>query len=122
MYYGHGSWLVLLAFGAMFALRAFNHRGARRPGSAPGSSFTAAPPATPSTTESPAPGGTGDPSAPGYGAGGMGVTTFTGVPAGWLADPSGRHQQRYWSGSGWTDHVTDDGVPGSDRPPESLRS
>lgn len=121
MYYGHGSWVVLLVFGGMFALRAFSHRGPRRTGPA-SSSFTAAPPAPTSTGDSPATGGTGDPSVPGYGAGGMGVTAFTGVPAGWLVDPSGRHQQRYWSGSGWTDHVTDDGVPGSDPPPESLRS
>lgn len=25
--------------------------------------------------------------------------------AGWLADPTGRFDQRYWDGSGWTDHV-----------------
>jgi len=24
----------------------------------------------------------------------------TGTGAGWFADPSGRHQQRYWSGAG----------------------
>jgi uncharacterized RDD family membrane protein YckC len=30
-------------------------------------------------------------------------------PAAWYADPSGRHEQRYWSGSGWTEHVADRG-------------
>jgi hypothetical protein len=45
--------------------------------------------------------------------------TFTGIPAGWLVDPSGRHEQRYWSGSKWTEHVTDGGIPGTDPPPGS---
>src|SRR5439155_281953 len=31
-------------------------------------------------------------------------------PAGWYADPTGRHQHRYWDGAAWTDHVADDGV------------
>jgi hypothetical protein len=30
-------------------------------------------------------------------------------PFGWYPDPSGRHQQRYWDGTRWTDQVTDDG-------------
>ena len=29
--------------------------------------------------------------------------------AGWRADPSGRHQYRYWDGTCWTHHVADDG-------------
>lgn len=45
---------------------------------------------------------------------------FTGIAPGWLTDPSGRHEHRYWSGSAWTEHVTDGGVPGLDPPPESL--
>jgi len=36
--------------------------------------------------------------------------------AGWFADPTGRHQQRYWDGSRWTDAVSDDGVQASDSP------
>ncbi len=32
------------------------------------------------------------------------------APAGWHPDPRGRHQQRYWDGSAWTDHVADAGV------------
>jgi hypothetical protein len=31
------------------------------------------------------------------------------VPASWAPDPTGRHQWRWWSGAGWTDHVADDG-------------
>jgi cytoskeletal protein RodZ len=33
-----------------------------------------------------------------------------GVDAGWHADPSGRHEYRYWDGSGWTDQASDNGV------------
>jgi hypothetical protein len=32
------------------------------------------------------------------------------VPAGWKADPTGRHQFRYWDGSHWTENVADAGV------------
>ncbi len=31
------------------------------------------------------------------------------VPSGWKADPTGRHQFRYWDGSQWTENVADDG-------------
>jgi hypothetical protein len=34
--------------------------------------------------------------------------------ASWLADPTGRHELRYWDGSTWTDHVSDQGVTGLD--------
>jgi hypothetical protein len=36
------------------------------------------------------------------------------APADWHADPTGRHQLRYWDGSAWTAHVADDGVTSSD--------
>lgn len=49
-----------------------------------------------------------------------GKVTFTGIAPGWLTDPSGRHEQRYWSGSEWTEHVRDGGVPGTDPPPGST--
>ena len=35
-------------------------------------------------------------------------------PAGWQPDPTGRHDHRYWDGSGWTDNVSDAGVAGTD--------
>ena len=50
-----------------------------------------------------------------------GKSSFTGVPPGWLVDPSGRHEKRFWSGSEWTQHVTDGGVPGVDSPPATGR-
>jgi hypothetical protein len=49
-----------------------------------------------------------------------GQVAFTGIAPGWLIDPTGRHEQRYWSGSEWTDHVTDRGVPGTDPLPPST--
>ena len=36
------------------------------------------------------------------------------VPSGWYDDPSGRHQQRYWSEGAWTARVSDRGVIGAD--------
>jgi hypothetical protein len=32
----------------------------------------------------------------------------------WAADPSGRHQVRYYNGWAWTEHVSDNGAPGVD--------
>jgi Protein of unknown function (DUF2510) len=40
--------------------------------------------------------------------------TYTGIPAGWMADPSGKHDERYWSGTEWTEHVMNDGTPAID--------
>ena len=31
-------------------------------------------------------------------------------PARWMADPTRRHQMRFWSGTSWSDRVSDDGV------------
>ncbi len=36
-----------------------------------------------------------------------------GPPAGWFPDPSGRSDQRYWNGFGWTDAVVTNGEPGT---------
>jgi hypothetical protein len=33
---------------------------------------------------------------------------------GWQADPTGKHDHRYWDGSQWTDNVSDAGVAGTD--------
>lgn len=42
------------------------------------------------------------------------ATAASAAPAGWLADPVGRHQLRYWDGREWTEHVSDGGVSGVD--------
>jgi hypothetical protein len=36
------------------------------------------------------------------------------VPPGWKADPTGRHQFRYWAGSQWTENVADNGEQSRD--------
>ena len=109
MYYGHGSWTVLVIFGGLFVIRAISsrrRRGTRRQPPSSANAFTGTDLRGP--TRSPAAGSSV-----------MGGTTFTGIAPGWLADPTGKHDQRYWSGTEWTEHVTDDGVPGTDPPPES---
>lgn len=48
------------------------------------------------------------------------MTTPTMTPAGWYADPSLRHEYRYWDGTVWTPNVSDRGLPATDpelRPP-----
>jgi uncharacterized RDD family membrane protein YckC len=37
-------------------------------------------------------------------------------PARWAPDPLGRHQYRYWDGAQWTEHVSDNGMVGTDPP------
>jgi len=108
-WYGGGSW-VLLAFLALALFRIFAARSRRgtppgRPG--PGRPWASGPGsashfATPSTQEAKQ----AVPEASGQG-----------IAAGWFADPSGRYEQRYWSGTEWTDHVTKGGVPSIDPPP-----
>ncbi|HWF15599.1 MAG TPA: DUF2510 domain-containing protein [Acidimicrobiales bacterium] len=105
--YGHGSWIALAVFFGLFALRALSsqrHRPGQRRGSPLTRSFTDAPPPT-------GPSDAVDASS--------GHVTSTGIAPCWLTDPSGRHEQRYWSGSEWTEHVRDAGVPGTDPPPGS---
>ena len=35
-------------------------------------------------------------------------------PANWYPDPTTRHEYRYYDGTAWTDHVSDQGVAGTD--------
>ena len=117
MYYGNGSWVAVLIFVGFFIFRYVNsqrRRGGRgqfpgyggRPGPGrypQGSAFT---PTHPEEAASPrADQGPGGQSA-----------TGSGTAPGWFTDPFFRHGQRYWSGTEWTEHVTDDGVPGTDPP------
>jgi len=109
MYYGHGSWIAVVVFGALLAMRMLSSQRRRRGyGRAPsGRSFTGTgfpAPAAGSTVPSRETGG----------------TTFTGIAPGWLADPFARHEHRYWSGTEWTEHVADDGVPSTDPPPPAA--
>src|SRR6185436_2550508 len=36
----------------------------------------------------------------------------------WIADPTHRHELRWWNGARWTEHVSDDGVAGVDWGPK----
>jgi hypothetical protein len=62
-------------------------------------------------TASPAPSQTPSSSNPSSG------SAFTGTAPGWFTDPFVRHEQRYWSGETWTEHVLDGGTPAIDPPP-----
>jgi hypothetical protein len=48
----------------------------------------------------------------------MGAEVETSHPAGWLADPLGRYQYRYWDGLVWTDQVSTNGTHETD--PQGL--
>jgi hypothetical protein len=105
MYYGHSSWIVLVVFGGMFAMRYVStqrRRGGFRGGRASRSSFTGPQRRGPT-------GGATDCDR-------TGGTASTGTAAGWFRDPFFKHNERYWSGTEWTEHVADGGVPGTDPP------
>jgi hypothetical protein len=105
--YGHESWTIFVLFGAMFLVRVVaskRRRGGQRRPQGSVRSFT--------STDFGSPDGS-----PAAGSSGRRGTTFTGIAPGWLADPTGKHDQRYWSGTEWTERVSDDGVPGTDPPP-----
>jgi len=112
MQYGHASWIPIVAFGGMFLVRYLTsqrRRGGPPAGPGPRSPFTSTDPRGPAGHPTPAPPAVGDPS--------------RGMPAGWFRDPFVRHEQRFWSGGEWTDHVMDDGVPSTDavpKPPDSA--
>ncbi|WP_375500096.1 phospholipid scramblase-related protein [uncultured Jatrophihabitans sp.] len=42
--------------------------------------------------------------------------TQSSTPAGWYADPAGRHEKRYFDGQQWTEHVNSHGRAGIDPP------
>lgn len=44
----------------------------------------------------------------------VGPTPGAGPAPGWYPDPHGRHQNRYWDGAVWTEHVADSGTTGVD--------
>jgi hypothetical protein len=109
MYYAHGSWIAIVVFGGMFALRALSsqrRRGGRYGGSPMSrNSFT--------NTDRRGPGG-GAVAPPHH----VDSRGQVGTAPGWFRDPFFKHEQRYFSGTAWTEHVTDGDVPGIDPPPE----
>jgi hypothetical protein len=106
MYYGHASWVALVIFGGVFAMRALGSQ--RRRGTGPRTPVSRSPLVTDERR-----GQAGSDA----GASRDATSASNGTPPGWFADPFFRHDQRFWSGSEWSEHVTDDGVPGTDPPP-----
>jgi hypothetical protein len=104
-YHSGGAWYVILIPAAFILVRMFAGQRRRRIGGGRQS------PAPPAMSNSAVPGSAAAAPHAAYAPGPRGI------PAGWLVDPSGRFDQRYWSGTEWTDHVTKDGVPSSDPPP-----
>jgi hypothetical protein len=129
--YGHGSLLALIPFAAFIVLRMLAMRRRQAPGGqVPGRAPMAfrdqhhdpeaqrhgvgyAPGHAPSSAGQAADSSPSAASSSGIGA--------SGLAAGWFPDPTGRFDQRYWSGSTWTEHVTRGGAPATDEPPSSLR-
>lgn len=82
------------------------------PPPAPGTEDAAPPPPpdvppaypSPGAPAYPSPGAPGAPPAPG-----QVFPPQQAPPFGWYPDPSGRHEQRYWDGTRWTEHVRDGG-------------
>jgi hypothetical protein len=113
---GHESWIAVVLFGGMFALRyaaAQRRRGGARRGG-PSAGFFNAPGGRPGSPPTGPPVGT---AVEGGTAGNGGDGGPGGTAPGWFRDPFFRHEHRYWSGSEWTEHVTDADVPGVDPPP-----
>lgn len=110
--YGHASWITLVIFGGMFLMRYLSTQRRR------GGAGRQRGPGGPNRFTGPEARGPGvQPPSPPPSPQSTGASPSTGVPAGWLRDPFVRHEQRYWSGTEWTEHVIDDGVPSTDPPP-----
>ena len=112
--YGHGSWLFAVFAIGMLVLRRASHRGGR------GRSRNGVRHRDPdarsagrlwSADASPAPDRTDRSDR--VDAGGTRVR----IPPGRMVDPTGRYEERYWSGTVWTEHVRTNGVPATDPPP-----
>lgn len=125
--YGSASWIVLLPI-ALIVARMFMRRGGlgqRRPGGQGGPrGMYGSPWGRAGGMSSPPPGSTFDAShRPGEPADpeteGASGSSSVRIPAGWMPDPSGKFDQRYWSGSEWTEHVTKNGTPATDPPPST---
>lgn len=110
---GHSSWifLVIVAAGILIRMLSSSRRGSMgggrmrtRQGPPPGMSSFQGQSVAPSPVAPPRTG-----------------PTYTGIPAGWMADPSAKHEQRYWSGTEWTEHVMNDGTPTTDPLPNRAK-
>jgi hypothetical protein len=98
---GHAFWITPLIFGGLFLFRSMASSRRRQGGPrGPARPFVGSP----------------GPTARREGPGAV-PPDHTGTAPGWFRDPFVRHEQRYWSGTAWTEHVTDGGAPSVDPPP-----
>jgi len=102
---GQHSWVAIVPFAVVIVIRLLASQRRRGTGGQRGPSgargFTASSAPSPTTSSS----------------GPTSGSTFTGTAPGWFTDPFVRHEQRYWSGEAWTEHVLDGGTPAVDPPP-----
>jgi hypothetical protein len=110
-FYGNGgnSWIAIVAVLAVLAVRMLSTQR-RRHGGRPGGPASSSGAVRGFTSP-------GSPSAGGTAVPPSATPGFTGTAAGWFVDPFVRHEQRYWSGAAWTEHVMDGGAPSIDPPP-----
>jgi hypothetical protein len=114
VYAGHVAWITPVVFVGVFAVRYLTSPRRRQGGRGPvppGSAFMG----RPQSARSHAP-DRRDQGAP-RAAATAGGSGHTGTAPGWFRDPFVRHEERYWSGTAWTEHVTDHGAPAIDPPP-----
>ena len=102
---GQHSWVAIAVFAVVIIVRLLASPRRRGMGGQRGrteaSGFTASAAASPTPSPS----------------GSTSGSTSTGTAPGWFTDPFVRHEQRYWSGEAWTEHVLDGGTPAIDPPP-----
>ena len=89
-----------------------SHEGATSPPAA--GPEASAPPPYPGGGPPPYPATTAAPPYPTTAAFPAGPPQTSAPPFGWYPDPSSRHEQRYWDGTRWTDHVADGGQQSDD--------
>jgi hypothetical protein len=104
MHYGHASWIAVVVFGGTIAIRYLSSQRRRGAGGS-------------TSTRSPFTGSEHRDAHMGPAIDGPGTRPpSSGTAPGWFKDPYFKHERRYWSGSDWTEHVTDQGVPDIDPP------
>ena len=113
---GGNSWVAVIPFIVVIVIRMLSSQRRRQGGGpgVPGGARGFTPQARPTSSSRPL----ADPAAgPAADTAATARPGFTGTAPGWFVDPFVRHEQRYWSGTAWTEHVLDGGRPALDPPP-----
>jgi hypothetical protein len=119
MYGGHGSWAFAIVILVVLAARMLSSRRGYGPGRG-GSTRYRGPAGMPWLQGRPRGEPPIDARSEPHGSPATGGRAHTGIDAGWMPDPSGRFEERYWSGAGWTEHVRSGGIPSTDQPPDTT--